>query len=79
MPGAVVETLWGHEGPAERQIGALFDSEQWWRDHYHELESHGYELRNRYRPDWEPSWKKSGKDFFLVEDGQATLVSYQFC
>ena len=30
---------------------------------------------NRYHPDWEPSWKKSGEDFFNAEDGQPTSVS----
>ncbi|KAI0363711.1 hypothetical protein BV20DRAFT_1039768 [Pilatotrama ljubarskyi] len=28
-----------------------------WRDLYSHLESHGYLLRPRYRPDWQPSWK----------------------
>ena len=53
----------------------LFRSEIWWRDRYRDLEAHGYRLRNRYHPDWEPSWKKSGEDFFNAEDGQPTIVS----
>lgn len=64
----------GVGGQVSREIGTLFDSEIWWRDHFHEIKSHGYILRPRYRPDWVPSWKNSGKDFFTVEDGQPTLV-----
>jgi hypothetical protein len=64
-----------HEGQVDREIGTLFDSESWWRDQYYEIENQGYTLRPRYHPDWEPSWKKSRKDFFTVEDGQPTLVS----
>jgi hypothetical protein len=75
MPRAT-EAVWGHEeDSARRETGTLFESEKWWRDHYYEIQSHGYELRTRYRPDWEPSWKKSGKAFFLAEDGQVNLVS----
>ena len=58
-----------------REFGALFDSEMWWRDQYQALETQGYILRPRYHPDWRPSWKRSGKDFFAAEDGQPTLVS----
>jgi hypothetical protein len=63
-------------GHATREPGALFDSELLWRDRYQVLENRGYRLRPRYRPDWVPSWKQSGKDFFTVEDGQPTLVSF---
>ena len=58
-----------------KEIGTLFDSELWWRDHYHEIGNHGYRLRPRYHPDWEPSWKTSGKAFFTTEDGQPSPVS----
>ena len=63
---------------ATREPGTLLDSEVWWRDHSKVLENHGYRLRPRYRPDWVPSWKKSGKEFYTVEDGQPTLVSFFF-
>ena len=49
-------------------------TERWWRDRYVEIASHGYELRPRYHPRWQPSWLKSGKDFYVVEDGQPTIV-----
>jgi len=57
-----------------RRTGTLVKSEEWWRDHYQDLESHGYKLRSRYDPSWEPSWVESGKDFYAVEDGQATIT-----
>ncbi|TDL18398.1 hypothetical protein BD410DRAFT_816219 [Rickenella mellea] len=28
----------------------------WWRDHAKVLEGHGYILRSRYQPGWQPSW-----------------------
>lgn len=65
-------------GQTDREIGTLYTSEQWWRDQYFEIEDHGYELRPRYHPDWKPSWRRSGKDFFSMEDGQPTIVSAIF-
>ncbi|KAF8265696.1 hypothetical protein EI94DRAFT_1588059 [Lactarius quietus] len=62
-------------GVSTRQRGTLVKSELWWRDHYHDIQERGYELRSRYRPSWEPSWNKSKKDFFSVEDGQSTIVT----
>jgi hypothetical protein len=58
-----------------REFGALFDSELWWRDQYQAIAAQGYTLRLRYHPHWRPSWKRPGKDFFTAEDGQPTLVS----
>ena len=57
-----------------RQVGGLVMTEQWWRDRYDEIAEHGYHLRPRYHPNWQPSWLKSGKDFYTVEDGQPTIV-----
>jgi hypothetical protein len=57
-----------------RQIGGLVATEQWWRDRYNEIAERGYQLRPRYHPNWQPSWLKSGKDFYTVEDGQPTIV-----
>ena len=59
---------------SNRQVGTLVTTEQWWRDHYNEIAEHGYQLRLRYHPNWQPSWLKSGKDFYTVEDGQPTIV-----
>ncbi|KAJ7652088.1 hypothetical protein DFH06DRAFT_995717 [Mycena polygramma] len=38
----------------------LIPFEVFWRDHFHHILQHGYELRPRYRPDWVPSWKTWG-------------------
>jgi len=57
------------------EIGALHRSEKWWRDNYYDPKTFGYDLRPRYHPDWVPSWKMSGKDFHIVEDGQPALVN----
>ena len=73
MPG--ISAVGEHRRQPVREIGTLFDSELWWRNQYLEIENHGYRLRPRYHPDWVPSWKKSGRDFFTTEDGQPTLVS----
>ncbi|KAI0363364.1 hypothetical protein BV20DRAFT_975753 [Pilatotrama ljubarskyi] len=40
------------------ELGKLTSGECWWRDHQIWLAERGYMLRPRYRPDWEPSWKK---------------------
>ena len=61
-----------------QEIGTLFDNERWWRDQYREIENCGYRLRPRYHPEWEPSWRRSGKPFFTTEDGQPTLVSVDY-
>ena len=58
-----------------RTIGTLHRSEKWWKDQYYDLKRNGYGLRPRYHPDWVPSWRGSGKDFFAVEDGQPSIVS----
>ena len=60
--------------PTERQAGTLVMTEHWWRDRYNDIEKQGYRLRPRYQPQWEPSWLKTGKDFYSAEDGQATIV-----
>ena len=57
-----------------RQVGGLVATERWWRDRYNEIAEHGYQLRPRYHPNWQPSWLESGKDFYTVEDGQPTIV-----
>ncbi|KAI0333806.1 hypothetical protein GY45DRAFT_1319027 [Cubamyces sp. BRFM 1775] len=44
----------------------LFEAE--WRDLYFFFESHGYRLRPRYHPDWEPSWKRKNIEFYEAED-----------
>ncbi|KAI0358584.1 hypothetical protein OH77DRAFT_1449121 [Trametes cingulata] len=41
------------------ELGKLTSGECWWRDHQQWLAELGYMLRPRYRPGWEPSWKKN--------------------
>jgi hypothetical protein len=64
----------GYAGQTNRAIGTLHRSELWWKDQYYDLKHIGYDLRPRYHPDWEPSWIRSGNDFFSVEDGQPSIV-----
>jgi hypothetical protein len=61
---------------ARRAAGMLAKTEEWWRDHHHDIERHGYKLRPRYHPLWEPSWVDSRKDFYKSEDGQANIVRW---
>jgi hypothetical protein len=63
-----------HDESRDRQAGFLVVTELWWRDHYNEITELGYKLRPRYHPQWQPSWLKSRKDFYAVEDGQPTIV-----
>jgi hypothetical protein len=74
MPGSGFEAHASLSELPRRQIGGLFRSEMWWQDRYRDLEAHGYRLRSRYSPGWQPSWLRSGKDFFDAEDGQPTIV-----
>jgi hypothetical protein len=67
-----------HDNSSTRRIGTLVKGEEWWRDRYHDIEAQGYRLRPRYHPLWEPSWIKSGKEFYSVEDGQATIVRLSY-
>ncbi|KAL5513775.1 hypothetical protein ACEPAH_4176 [Sanghuangporus vaninii] len=43
------------EAPLEH-ASPLTEREILWRDRYNMLVSHGYRLRQRYKPDWKPSW-----------------------
>ncbi|KAG6884141.1 hypothetical protein C0993_000978 [Termitomyces sp. T159_Od127] len=59
------------------EAGQLGKKETFWRDHYNFLKDRGYTLRNRYSPDWVPSWKSqknSSKSWRDCEDGQ--LIHY---
>jgi hypothetical protein len=60
--------------PNDREAGTLVMTERWWRERYDEIAELGYKLRPRYHPQWQPSWVTSGKSFYSVEDGQATIV-----
>ena len=49
--------------------------EIWWRNRYHILKEHGYEVRPRFRPDWKPSWRGTDLDAMLMEDSIPLSVS----
>ncbi|KAI0351975.1 kinase-like protein [Trametes cingulata] len=46
----------------------LLPSEVLWRDRHRWLRDHGYDLRPRYSPDWEPSWINTNRDPEFCED-----------
>ncbi|KAJ2936004.1 hypothetical protein H1R20_g1089, partial [Candolleomyces eurysporus] len=53
----------------------LRDFEVVWRDRYAWLLSAGYRLRDRYNPDWKPSWIGTGKNPLSCEDAQPILFA----
>ncbi|KAI0350538.1 hypothetical protein OH77DRAFT_1593479 [Trametes cingulata] len=61
-----------HDTGEEVDVHAkLSTEERYWRDHQEFLESRGYMLRPRYKPDWRPSWiGKSEFAWFYAEDAQ---------
>lgn len=75
LPSAARTTDGFESHTGTRRAGTLVKSEEWWRDHYVDIGRHGYKLRPRYHPLWEPSWIESKRDFYKAEDGQATIVS----
>ncbi|KAI9451008.1 kinase-like domain-containing protein [Lactarius psammicola] len=74
MPASTARNNIAYNEPNDRQAGTLVMTERWWRDRYNVISERGYRLRPRYHPQWEPSWSKTGKDFYTVEDGQATIL-----
>jgi hypothetical protein len=74
MPPLPLNNAAVYSEPSDRQAGTLVMTEYWWRDRYDEIAEHGFKLRPRYHPQWQPSWLKSGKNFYTVEDGQPTIV-----
>ncbi|KAH8987525.1 hypothetical protein EDB86DRAFT_3245740 [Lactarius hatsudake] len=73
VPATTATNSFAYNEPNDRQAGTLVMTERWWADRYNEIAEQGYRLRPRYHPQWEPSWFKTGKDFYTVEDGQATI------
>ncbi|KAF4567528.1 hypothetical protein EYR40_006530 [Pleurotus pulmonarius] len=55
-----------HSPPAR---GRLLEHELFWRDHYDWLLSNGFQLRDRYKPNWKPSWEGTKKPSILCTDG----------
>lgn len=56
-------------------MGRVGPTEVWWRAHYSWLLEHGFQLCERYKPDWVPSWKgRDPSETIKCEDGQASRV-----
>ncbi|KAF9073653.1 kinase-like domain-containing protein [Rhodocollybia butyracea] len=51
-------------------------SETWWAQHFEWLKEHGYLLRPRYRPGWQPSWRAGKDSYWKYEDGHDTNSAY---
>ncbi|KAI0350534.1 kinase-like protein [Trametes cingulata] len=62
----------GHAEEDEEDVFAMLTTEErYWRDRQEFLESRGYMLRPRYKPDWTPSWTgKSEFAWVYAEDAQ---------
>ena len=52
----------------------LAESEVWWNQHFHWLKDRGYLLRQRYSPDWKPSWLGTKRHPFGSVDGRPARV-----
>ena len=57
------------------RAGRLNDSEIFWRILQPWLLERGYQLRDRFSPDWTPSWLKQRKSVIACPDG-LRLVEY---
>ena len=58
----------------------LSEPEAWWRDHQQWLAEHGYMLRPRYRPGWQPSWiTDPRKPKYECEDMDPPIVRNNIC
>jgi hypothetical protein len=64
----------GSEPP--RPYGSLSDGELFWRDHQQWLETQGYRLRPRYRPDWVPTWTSGKVSIWSAEDSPRLKVCH---
>ncbi|KAI5825113.1 hypothetical protein K523DRAFT_283738, partial [Schizophyllum commune Tattone D] len=62
----------------EERFSVAWDFEKWWVDHQPWLESHGYMLRPRYRPDWTPSWYADGMAETKWNAEDCVVMSYAF-
>ncbi|CDO69429.1 hypothetical protein BN946_scf184791.g24 [Trametes cinnabarina] len=62
------ETARGYAELTSIGVYDLLPSERFWRERQPYLRQHGYELRPRYSPDWEPSWKGTLLDPTFCED-----------
>ena len=54
--------------------GGLVEYETWWSQHYEWLRGQGFLLRQRYAPDWVPSWQGKELDPLWYEDARGSKV-----
>ncbi|KAI0036248.1 hypothetical protein K488DRAFT_7446, partial [Vararia minispora EC-137] len=58
---------------------ALTESELNWRAAHDRLRALGYGLRERYSPDWVPSWRRAGHDDAWLEENDFLWSSFEDC
>jgi len=58
----------------QKRAETLLPIEEHWRDRYELLLDHGYQLRRRLRPGWEPSWRGTQLHPNHFEDGYKLWV-----
>ncbi|RXW18388.1 hypothetical protein EST38_g7465 [Candolleomyces aberdarensis] len=71
---SAVEESSVHEPPTD-DPAVLEEDEIVWRDRYAWLLSAGYRLRDRYNPDWKPSWIGTNKEPLTCEDAHPIMFS----
>ncbi|KAI0737368.1 kinase-like domain-containing protein [Daedaleopsis nitida] len=62
------EDVQGYAELTERGTYSLLPGELPWKDRYAEVKAQGYLLRQRYHPDWTPSWTGTNLDPTYCED-----------
>ncbi|KAI0330378.1 kinase-like protein [Cubamyces sp. BRFM 1775] len=70
------EAAQGYEQLTRQGVYNLLPTEIFWQARQPYLYKHGYQLRPRYSPNWEPSWKGTRLDPTFCEDS-IMLVNYQ--
>ncbi|KAJ3846558.1 hypothetical protein EV368DRAFT_88825 [Lentinula lateritia] len=60
--------------PRRSDPDGLDESEEWWIGHFEYLKEHGYMMRPRYRPGWQPSYIPGSFGSLYAEDAQRTPV-----
>ena len=66
---------------AQTTLSGVYDldpSEVQWRERQPTLETRGYALRKRYRPEWTPSWIGTNLKPLFCEDSVILAVSTRF-
>ncbi|EIN06245.1 kinase-like protein [Punctularia strigosozonata HHB-11173 SS5] len=61
-------------GTVNVEAGDLFPGETYWRDKYEWLHSCGYKLRDRYKPDWVPSWRDKSDVYYHDQEDSYPIL-----